>query len=88
MSMHSCPHCGRPGITPMGKLSLGPAVPATCRSCGRKIGVPWSGMLTMLPFFAGAHAAMFVRTPLAVAAAVAGVFAMFLLWRYVPLEKR
>jgi hypothetical protein len=88
MSMHSCPHCGGPGITQTRKLSLGPAVPATCRSCGRKIGVPWSGMLTMVPCFAGAQAAMFFRTPLAVAAAVAGVLAMFLLWRYVPLVKR
>lgn len=86
--MHACPHCGRPGISSGRKLSLGPAVPATCRSCGRKIGVPWSSMLAMIPALAGLQAAAYFRTPLAVAAAGAGVLAMFLLWRYVPLVKR
>lgn len=88
MSMHPCPHCGGPGISSSRKLSLGPAVPATCRSCGRKIGVPWGGMVTMIPFFIGMAAAAYFQTPLAIALPAAGMIAMFFLWRYVPLVRR
>ncbi|MGE0713074.1 MAG: hypothetical protein AB7N76_35145 [Planctomycetota bacterium] len=46
-----CPRCGGPGITLLRKLSLGPALPATCASCGGKVGVPWRVLLfPVLPF--------------------------------------
>lgn len=88
MSMHPCPHCGGPGISSTRKLSLGPAVPATCRSCGRRIGVPWLSMVTLVPFLLGACVASYLRTPLAVTLPAAGMIAMFFLWRYVPLVRR
>jgi hypothetical protein len=72
----------------MRKLSLGPAVPATCRSCGRSIGVPWLSMVTLIPFIAGAGTAMYLQTSLSLALPVAGMIAMFFLWRYVPLVRR
>lgn len=88
MSMHPCPHCGGPGITTFRRYSLGPAVPATCHSCGRKIGVPWSSMLAMLPFLLGMAAAPFLPGVFMLLAPVVGIVAMFVLWRRVPLEKR
>jgi prepilin signal peptidase PulO-like enzyme (type II secretory pathway) len=51
--MFTCPHCGQPGISALRKLALGPALPATCRSCGKKVGVPYWSVLTTLPFIAG-----------------------------------
>lgn len=86
--MHACPHCGGPGITTFRRYSLGPAVPATCHTCGRKIGVPWTSMLAMLPLFLGMIAAAFLPGALVLVAPVVGIIAMFLLWRYVPLETR
>jgi hypothetical protein len=51
VAMLACPHCGGPGISTAQKLRSGPGVPATCRTCGRMIGVP-SGrwLLAFLPF--------------------------------------
>ena len=42
--MLTCPHCGKPGISAMRKMYLGPAVPATCKTCGKKVGVPYIAM--------------------------------------------
>ncbi len=39
--MFLCPHCNKPGITLIRKLFLGPALPATCKSCHKKVGVPY-----------------------------------------------
>jgi hypothetical protein len=88
MAMHACPHCGGPGITTLRRNSLGPAFPATCRSCGRKIGVPWSSMLAMLPFLLGILAAPLLPGIPFLVLPAAGAVAMFFLWRYVPLVKR
>lgn len=41
----ACPHCGRPGISLLRKLSLGPSLPTRCRECGQRVGVPWSSLL-------------------------------------------
>ena len=88
-TMHACPHCGGPGISTLRRWSLGPALPATCQSCGRKIGVPWGrSMLTLVPFLLGIGVLMWFRTPLSAAAPVLGMIAGFLLWRDVPLVKR
>jgi predicted RNA-binding Zn-ribbon protein involved in translation (DUF1610 family) len=88
MAMHACPHCGGPGITTFRRYSLGPAVPATCQSCGRKIGVPWTSLLAMLPFFVGMQAARLLPGVLSLVLPIVGMIAMLVLWRYVPLEKR
>ena len=48
-----CPHCGKPGISVMRKICLGPAWAATCRACGKKVGVPYKAMvLAAIPAFA------------------------------------
>lgn len=39
MSANRCPHCGRPALSPLRKLVLGPSVSAACRACGGRIGV-------------------------------------------------
>ena len=36
----------------MRKLCLGPAVPATCKACGKKVGVPHWSMLLPAPLIA------------------------------------
>ena len=68
MAMLRCPHCDGPGISTARKLYLGPAIPATCRTCGRKIGVPYGrSLLAMLPLFV--HAEPERKTPALVSAA-------------------
>ena len=88
--MYKCPHCGEPGISKVRKMFLGPAVPATCKACGKKVGVPYTSMITVLPLGIAFIAASFIE-PLAVKALL--VIAGFLvssvshmLWS--PLEPR
>ena len=52
MSKLACPYCGKPGISVIRKMFLGPAVPATCKACGEKIGVPYAAMFAGVPFVA------------------------------------
>jgi uncharacterized paraquat-inducible protein A len=42
MSHLDCPHCGKPAITPLRKIFMGPSSPATCKMCGEKVGIPYS----------------------------------------------
>ena len=90
MSKLRCPHCGKPGITVMRKMSLGPAVPATCKSCGKKVGVPYIAMLAVIPFFAAIFGSALVEPfSLKAAICVGGVVAMTIIhMRWVPLEPR
>lgn len=90
MSKLNCPHCGRPGISILRKMCLGPAVPATCKACGKKVGVPYAAMLAVIPFVAAILASAFVE-PLAFKAAlwVGGIIVMSIIhMRWVPLEPR
>jgi hypothetical protein len=48
--MFKCPICHKPGIPTWRKLCLGPALPTKCRECGKKVGVPYSSMLAVVPF--------------------------------------
>lgn len=85
MFMHACPHCGGPGITTFRKYLLGPALPAPCRSCGRKIAVPPASLLTLVPLLLGVLASRSVPcawVPHTLAAAAAS---MLLSWWFVPL---
>ena len=50
MSKLNCSHCEKPGISVMRKVCLGPGVPATCKACGEKVGVPYSALLATIPF--------------------------------------
>ena len=88
--MLTCPHCGKPGISAMRKMYLGPAVPATCKTCGKKVGVPYIAMFAVIPFAAAIVGSEFVE-PFALKAAlwVGGFVVMaFCHMRWVPLEPR
>ncbi len=78
--MYKCLHCGKPGISTIRKLFLGPAVPATCKNCGKKVGVTYRSIsLGLLPFL----------VPVLVfylSGAMVLVLASFLLWCYVHLK--
>ena len=90
MTILKCPHCEKPGISMMRKLALGPAFPATCVSCKRRVGVPWWSLLSGVPFV-GALVVFAIadNAQLGVAALVLGGAAMLVIHgRYVPLEKR
>ena len=91
ISRLECPHCGKPGITTMRKIFLGPAVPATCKACGRKIGVPYTAMLPFILFIG----AILLLSPLLepfwlkVALWAGGFIAVSVAQvRWVPLQKR
>lgn len=89
--MYACPHCNQPGLSVLRRAWLGPALPATCASCGRKIGVPWTkSLIALLPFLLGvAAAAVASSVALSALSVLAGTAAMFaLFFRFVPLEKR
>jgi hypothetical protein len=88
--MNECPHCGKPGITTLRRLTLGSAIPATCKSCGGKI-------------VASSHKALFVLLPyvvyvvlvskarpmwLAIVLVSIGALVVLAIWsKLVPLEK-
>ena len=89
--MYICPHCNQPGITALRRAFLGPAIPATCKSCGRKVGVPFGkSYLVALPFGLSILVAMFLPSTLeAVVAVLLGTGATFALdYLYVPLVRR
>jgi hypothetical protein len=91
MAMLACPHCGGPGISTSRKLWLGPAIPAKCRTCGKKIGVPWSrSLLAFLPFGIALLATANIQAwSLRILILAAGSYTMFLInLRYVPLVPR
>ena len=91
MSKLNCPHCGKPGISLMRKMFLGPAVPATCKTCGKKVGVPYMSMLATIAFVAAALLGSALVEPLALEAAIwIGCFVVVSVihMRWVPLEPR
>lgn len=90
MSIHACPHCGGPGLTSARKLVLVPGLHATCRCCGRRIGVSGFAALAAIPFVAGLLALRVVEGDLArVLALTAGVAATaYIQWRHIPLVGR
>jgi len=51
--MYGCAHCGQLGISQLRKMLMGPALPHTCRNCGKKTGVPYSSLLNLIPGVAG-----------------------------------
>jgi hypothetical protein len=86
----NCPHCGNPGISILRKFFLGPAAPATCGSCRKRVGVPYTAVLAAIPFFAAMLATPLVEPfPLKVVLLVSGVSVttiIHMLWT--PLEPR
>ena len=48
--MFHCPHCHKPGISPLRKAILSPGLLATCNACGGSSGIRYpSWLLAMLP---------------------------------------
>ena len=91
MSKLECPHCGKHGISLLRKMWLGPALPATCTACGKKVGVPYIAvLLAFLPFLVAIGGASFTQSfPLKTAVWIGGFMVMAaidILW--VPLERR
>jgi DNA-directed RNA polymerase subunit RPC12/RpoP len=86
-----CPHCGKRAITVVRKAFLGPGWPATCRECGKKVGVPYSttklvpivSALTIIGLLAVRSFASFV---VVLAGGAALFFFVQILW--VPLVPR
>jgi len=61
--MISCPHCEKPGISPLRKAMLSPGLIATCKSCSGSSGLRYpSWLIAMLPGSGLMIAAMFVDT--------------------------
>ena len=74
----------------MRKMCLGPAVAATCKACGKKVGVPYMAMLAGVPFLAAIIGSALVE-PFALKAAfwIGGFVVMAVIhMRWVPLEPR
>jgi len=88
--MHRCPHCGQPGISEIRKMCLGPAVPATCKACGKKVGVPYTAILAATPFLVAVVASALIG-PWVVKGLVllVGALAMSVIhMKWIPLEPR
>jgi hypothetical protein len=85
-----CPHCNQPCISQLRKSALGPATTATCRSCGKKVSVPWSTVWMMLPAFGAVSIARAIgNLPLLlVVSAVSLPTVVYLWWARAPLIKR
>lgn len=90
MSRLKCPHCGKPGISVMRMMCLGRAVPATCKACGKKVGVPYIAMSAAIPFLVAIVGSAFAESfALKAALWVGGFLGMAILhMRWVPLEPR
>jgi len=59
--MFRCPHCEKPGISPLRKAILSPGLLAICNACSGPSGIRYPSWLTaMLPGSALLIAAMFV----------------------------
>ena len=69
------------------KLFLGPATSAACQNCGTRVSVPYSSMLTAVPFLIAVTAVQFVGSvPLAVVLVVIAALVMgWLHYQFVPL---
>ena len=61
--MFRCPHCGKPGISPLRKAILSPGLLATCTACNGSSGIRYPSWLTaMLPGSVLMIAALFVAS--------------------------
>lgn len=61
--MLRCPHCEKPGISPLRKVILSPGLLATCNSCNETSGIRYpSWLAAMLPGSVLMIAALFVHS--------------------------
>ena len=61
--MFLCPHCKKPGISPLRKAILSPGLLATCKACRGLSGIRYAAwLIAMLPGSALMIAALFVES--------------------------
>jgi len=90
MKKQNCPHCGKPSISIFRKLWLGPAIPATCNECTKKVGVPYTALLALIPLIVAYPLSGMVE-PFIFKAIIgaSGLFITSIIYIYwVPLEAR
>ena len=88
--MFNCPHCEKPGISPVRKAILSPGLLAICKSCGGSSSIRYSSWLTaMLPGTILMIAAMFVDSgPVEWSLSILGFILMIVIpFRFTPLHK-
>ena len=88
--MFNCPHCEKPGISPLRKAILSPGLLAACNSCGGTSSTRYQSWLTaMLPGSILMIAAMFVASDLVEwSLSILGLMLMIIIpfW-FAPLHK-
>ena len=88
--MFNCPHCEKPGISPLRKAILSPGLLATCNLCGGTSSTRYPSWLTaMLPGSILMIAAMFVASDLVEwSLSILGLMLMIIIpfW-FAPLHK-
>lgn len=90
MSKLNCPHCGSQGISVAGKLFLGPALSMDCNVCGKKIGVPFTAVLAIIPFLAALQLSSHIESNTLIIALLAAIIIVtaILYIRCIPLRPR
>ncbi len=81
-----CPHCHEESISASQKPGTGPLFPGTCKACGKKVGVTYSSLLWMSPFFLSVFLAELIPLWIAVPLILfLFVFSSGLFLRFAPL---
>ena len=90
LSYFVCPHCDQKGVSFLRKMFLGPAVPATCKCCGKKVGVSYKSMIGVLPIAGAYFIAKYIETmPIVFGIYALGfIFASIIQIKFVSLEAR
>jgi hypothetical protein len=87
--MFQCPHCGKPGISPLRKAILSPGLLATCKSCRGLSGLRYfTWLIAMLPGSILMIAALFVESgQVEWALNIIGLVLMVVIpWLFAPLH--
>ena len=81
--MLTCPYCTRPSMTLLRKCFLGPEEAVPCKSCGKRVGVPWGAVAAAVPVALGILAAVKLDAPWNVVGAIAGAGTYVAIQRWV-----
>jgi hypothetical protein len=87
--MFNCPHCEKPGISPLRKAIMSPGLQATCKSCSGLSGMRYSSwLIAMLPGTVLMIAALFAEPGLVEwVLNITGVILMVVIpWLFAPLQ--
>jgi hypothetical protein len=87
--MFICPHCEKPGISPLRKAIMSPGLLATCKSCNGVSGIRYSSwLIAMLPGSVLMVAALFVESDsLEWSLNIIGIVLMIVIpWLFAPLH--